>query len=198
MVWLRGEEGSSSESRLRLKRERPPVSLPSDDNPLMMRSWATGKRCSAPCDSTLIEMLRHGAHHVHPRVSGILRSAASRRCSRIENLLSENRELKQRFKMVERDMRAILNEYETSQHPVVVALQCLFLNALNDDDILEDINDQEHEENMMEAVHLLNMISRIASFRALSAVPSKFTLNQLQWPFPYKPASSRSKKRGLL
>jgi hypothetical protein len=100
--------------------------------------------------------------------------------------------------MVERDMRAILDEYESSQHPVVVALQCLFLNALDDDDMLEDINDQEHEENMMEAVHLLNMISRIASFRALSAVPSKFTLNQLQWPFPYKAASSRSKKRGLL
>jgi hypothetical protein len=51
----------------------------------------------------------------------------------------------------------------------------LFLNALDDDDMLEDINDQEHEENMMEAVHLLNMISRIASFRALSAVPSKFS-----------------------
>ena len=79
-------------------------------------------------------------------------------------------------------MRAILDEYETSQHPVVVALQCLFLNALDDDDILKDINDQEHDENMMEAVHLLNMISRIASFRALSAVPSKFTLKQLQWP----------------
>ena len=124
--------------------------------------------------------------------------AALRRCSRIEHLLSENRELKQRFKMVERDMRAIMDEYETSQHPVVVALQCLFLNALDDDDTLEDINDQEHEEYTMEAVHLLNMISRIASFRALSAVPSKFTLNQLQWPFPYKPASSRSKKRGLL
>ena len=118
MVWLRGEEGSSSENRLRLKRERPPVSLPSDDNPLMMRSWATGKRRSAPCDSTLIGMLRpglrHGAHHVHPEVSGILRSAASRRCSRSAHLLSENRELKQRFKMVERDMRAILDEYETS------------------------------------------------------------------------------------
>jgi hypothetical protein len=40
-------------------------------------------------------------------------------------------------------MRAILDEYETSQHPVVVALQCLFFNALDDDDILEDINDQE-------------------------------------------------------
>ena len=88
MVWLRGKEGSSSENRLRLKRERPPVSLPSDDNPLMMRSWATGKGRSAPCDSTLIEMLRHGAHHVHPEVSGFLRSAASRRCPRIEHLLS--------------------------------------------------------------------------------------------------------------
>ena len=76
VVWLRGEEGSSSESRLRLKRERPPVSFPSDDNPLMMRSWATGKRRSAPCDSTLIGMLRHCAHHVNPEVSGILRSAA--------------------------------------------------------------------------------------------------------------------------
>ena len=125
MVWPRGEEGSSSESRLRLKRERPLAALPSAADPLLMSSWATGKRRSAACDSTLIGMLRQGAHHVDPEISGVLHSAASR----IEDLLSTNRKLKQRFNMIERDMRAILDEYDTSQYQVVEALQGLLWNA---------------------------------------------------------------------
>ena len=92
MVWPRGEEGPSSESRLHLKRERPSAALPSAADHLLMRSWAIGKRRSAACDSTLIGMLRHGAHHVDPEISGNLCSAASR----IEDHLS--RKLKQRFK----------------------------------------------------------------------------------------------------
>jgi hypothetical protein len=133
MVWPRGEEGPSYECRLHLKRERPSAALPSAADHLLMRSWAIGKRRSAACDSTLIGMLRHGAHHVDPEISGVLRSAASR----IEDHLS--RKLKQRFKIIEMHMRAILDEYDTSQHQVVEALQGLLLNALDDDDIFEDI-----------------------------------------------------------
>jgi len=36
-------------------------------------------------------------------------------------------------------MRAILDEYDTSHYQVVEALQGLLLNALDDDDIFEDI-----------------------------------------------------------
>ena len=125
MVWPRGEEGPSYECRLHLKRERPSAALSSAADHLLMRSWAIGKRRSAACDSTLIGMLRHGVHHVDPEISGVLRSAASR----IEDLLSTNRKLKQRFKMIERDMRAILDEYDISQYQVVEALQGLLWNA---------------------------------------------------------------------
>jgi len=68
-------------------------------------------------------MLRHGAHHVDPEISGVLCSAASR----IEDHLS--RKLKQRFKIIERHMRAILDEYDTSHYQVVEALQGLLWNA---------------------------------------------------------------------
>ena len=78
-------------------------------------------------------MLRHGAHHVDPEISGVLRSAASRS----EDHLS--RKLKQRFKIIERDMKVILDEYDTSQHQVVEALQGLLLNALDDDEIFDNI-----------------------------------------------------------
>ena len=78
MVWPRGEEGPSYECRLHLKRERPSAAFPSAADPLLMCSWAIGKRRSAACDSTLIGMLRHGVHHVDPEISGVLCSAASR------------------------------------------------------------------------------------------------------------------------
>jgi hypothetical protein len=70
---------------------------------------------------------------IDPEISGVLRSAASR----FEDYLS--RKSKQRFKIIERHMRAILDEYDTSQHQVVEATPGVLLNALDDDDIFENI-----------------------------------------------------------
>jgi len=81
-------------------------------------------------------MLRRSACHVDPEDSVLLSCAASR----IEDLQSENRKLKQRFKSMDRDMRAILDQFDISEHPVVEALQGLFLIALDDDDVFEDIH----------------------------------------------------------
>ena len=108
----RGEEDSSTEGRLRPKRERP-HSLHSDDDSqpvTIIQSLATAYRRSAARDSTLIQMLRRSACHVDPEDSMLLSCAASR----IEDLQSENRKLKQRFKSMDRDMRAILDQFDIS------------------------------------------------------------------------------------
>jgi len=49
------------------------------------------------------------------------------------------KEIEAAFQIIKRHMRAILDEYDTSQHQVVEAIQGLLLNALDDNDIFEDI-----------------------------------------------------------
>jgi hypothetical protein len=70
----------------------------------------------------------------------VLREAAKR----IEELVSENRLLKQNLVDVQRSMQNILDDFNPTEHPAIEALQAVLLCAFDDEDICDDI----HVENL--------------------------------------------------
>ena len=79
-------------------------------------------------------------------MSRVLRSAASR----LEELLIENRDLKQSLLGAKMSMQAIFDEYDTTEHPVVEALQGALFSVFDDDDVFEGLDDgPEDDEGLL-------------------------------------------------